>query len=173
MNSLIDFKKFDKMNYHVGKDINKLIYHFSNDYSIEFFHELTTNFMKNLNLKMYADYRDKSGCTQVVNVLINDSEIKFSFNLFSNYDVSECIYENILLIYYYYDNYKYKPNSFPSVSIPYPGIDDENAYIIWKNLHKFFQEEYQFNKNDINNFHKSIHKFFHNKMGEIVDYRYN
>jgi len=30
MNSLIDFKKFDKMNSHIAKDINKLIYHFSN-----------------------------------------------------------------------------------------------------------------------------------------------
>ena len=160
MNSLIDFKKFDKMNYHIAKDINKLIYHFSNDYSIEFFHELTTNFMKNLNLKMYADYRDKSGCTQVVNVLINDSEIKFSFNMFVNYDVGDCIIENMLLIYYYYDNVE---NS------TYPGIDNDNAYIIWKNLHTFFQEEYQFNKNDINNFHKYIH----NNIYEIVDYRYN
>ena len=160
MNSLIDFKKFDKMNSHIAKDINKLIYHFSNDYSIEFFHELTTNFMKNLNLKMYADYRDKSGCTQVVNVLINDSEIKFSFNMFVNYDVGDCIIENMLLIYYYYDNVE---NS------TYPGIDNDNAYIIWKNLHTFFQEEYQFNKNDINNFHKYIH----NNIYEIVDYRYN
>lgn len=167
MNSLIDFKKFDKMNYHIAKDINKLIYHFSNDYSIEIFREITSRFTKNLNLKMYADYRDKSGCTQVVNVLINDSEIKFSFNLFTNYDVSDCIIENMLLIYYYYDNYEYQPNS--SENFPYPGIDDENAYIIWKNLHTFFQEEYQFNKNDINNFHKYIH----NNIYEIVDYRYN
>lgn len=168
MNSLIDFKKFDKMNYHIAKDINKLIYHFSNDYSIEFFHEFATNFMKNLNLKMYADYCDKSGCTHVVNVLINDSEIEFSFKLFTHYDVSDCIIENMLLIYYYYNHYDESYENFP-----YPGIDDDNAYIIWKNLHTFFQEEYQFNKNDINNFHKYIHKYYYegnnnNNIYELV-----
>ncbi|SVC85096.1 uncharacterized protein METZ01_LOCUS337950, partial [marine metagenome] len=57
MNSLIDFKEFDKINHHFAKDINKVIYDFSIDYPLNIFPKIIEYFRKNITCKIHLDYR--------------------------------------------------------------------------------------------------------------------
>ncbi len=171
MNSLIDFKKFDKMNYHVAKDINKLIYHFSNDYPLNLFPEIIEYFRKNITCKSHLDYKDKCGETSILPIYISNlTEFSITCNMECDTieNLNEYMVEEIFLMYL---DYYYWKNNDPISTLHWQsnGISNNGAYLIWSNLTNIFDKLYQFNETDTINFHDYIH----NNIYEIVDYRYN
>ena len=177
MNSLIDFKKFDKINCHFAKDINKIIYDLSIDYPLNIFPKIVQYFRKNITFKTHLDYRDKTGNTSIVKIFIDidGTKVEISFSYVYDgvdyFNFNEYMIEEIFLIYNYYQKYRQNDTPFERVMFCCSdnGISNHGAYQIWKNLTNIFNKLYKFNATDMINFQNYID----NNIFEIVDYRYN
>lgn len=176
MNSLIKFKNFDKINSYFAKDINKIIYDFSIDYPLNIFPKIIQCFRKNITSKTHLDYKDKTGSTNIITILIDIDGIKveFSFTYFYEggdyYNFNEYIIEELFLIYNDYQKFINNVSPFERVlGCSDYGISTQGAHKIWSNLTKIFNELYNFNKTDITN----LQNYIENNIYEIVDYRYN
>jgi hypothetical protein len=176
MNSLIDFKEFDKINSYFAKDINKITYDFSIDYPLNIFPKIIQCFRKNITSKTHLDYKDKTGNTTIITILIDIDGLKveFSFTYFYEggdyYNFNEYIIEELFLIYNDYQKFINNISPFERVlDCSDYGISTQGAHQIWRNLTKIFNELYKFNKTDIIN----LQNYIESNIYEIVDYRYN
>ena len=177
MNSLIDFKKFDKMNYHIAKDINKLIYDFSIDYPLNIFPKIVKYLRENITCKTHLDYKDKTGSTSIITILIDIDGTKVEFSITCVYitpycNFNQCMTEELFLIYNDYQKFINNISPLERVlgcSGSNYGISTQGAHQIWSNLTKIFNKLYKFNETDRINFQN----FIDNNIYEIVDYRYN
>jgi len=175
MNSLIDFKEFDKINHHFAKDINKVIYDFSIDYPLNIFPKIIEYFRKNITCKIHLDYRDKTGNTSIITILISIDGIEVEFSITYVYDggdyfnFNEYMTEELFLIYNDYQKFIQNDLPFERICCLDDGISNHGYHQIWSNLTNIFNKLYKFNETDIINFQN----FIDNNIYEIVDYRYN
>jgi hypothetical protein len=182
MNSLIDFKEFNKINSYFPKNINKITYDFSIDYPLNIFPKIVKYLRKNIACKThliayktYIDYRDKTGRTIIIKILIDIDGLKVEFSfaiIFSEdedgdyYNFNEYIFLGLFLIYKDYQKFINNISPFERVLDCSSDYGISGAHQIGRNLTKIFNELYKFNKTDIINLQNYIDN---NLISKIID----